>query len=97
MLRLPSFCSGDFKIFKNALGQFIPNRPPKHVITSTNCTAQIMKRVKINLLCFFVLAAVVEVVSSNAGVDVCQGEKKARTSPHKVNTVKCTRLFGLRY
>ena len=39
------FGSGDFggksqslflKIFKNTLGQFIPNRPPKHVITSTN-------------------------------------------------------------
>ena len=29
-----------FKIFKNALGQFIPNRPPKHVITSTNISAQ---------------------------------------------------------
>ena len=26
----------DFKIFKNALGQFIPNFFPKHVITSTN-------------------------------------------------------------
>ena len=24
------------KIFKNALGQFIPNCPPKHVITRTN-------------------------------------------------------------
>ena len=24
------------KIFKNALGQLIPNCPPKHVITSTN-------------------------------------------------------------
>ena len=39
------FGSGDFwdkspwcflKIFKNAVGQFIPNCPPKHVITSTN-------------------------------------------------------------
>ena len=30
------FYSGNFKIFKNALGQFIPNCPPKHVITSTN-------------------------------------------------------------
>ena len=28
--------SGNFKIFKNTIGQFIPNRPPKHVITSTN-------------------------------------------------------------
>ena len=36
-LKLPSFYSGNFKIFKNALEQFIPNRPPKHVITSTNC------------------------------------------------------------
>ena len=25
------------KICKNASGQFIPNCPPKHVITSTNC------------------------------------------------------------
>ena len=24
------------KIFKNALGQFIPNCPPKHVTTSTD-------------------------------------------------------------
>ena len=31
--------SGNFKIFKNALGQFIPNRPPKHVFTSTNSTS----------------------------------------------------------
>ena len=28
--------SGNFKILKNALGQFIPNCPPKHEITSTN-------------------------------------------------------------
>ena len=35
-LKLPSFYSGNFKIFKNVLGQFIPNRPPKHVITTTN-------------------------------------------------------------
>ena len=27
---------GCFKMFKNALGQFGPNRTPKHVITSTN-------------------------------------------------------------
>ena len=36
ILKLPLFFWGNLKIFKNALGQFIPNRPPKHVITSTN-------------------------------------------------------------
>ena len=36
ILKLHSFHSGNFKIFKNAFGQFIPNRPPKHVITGTN-------------------------------------------------------------
>ena len=36
ILKLPSFYSSIFKIFKNTLGQFIPNRLPKHVITSTN-------------------------------------------------------------
>ena len=39
LVRLTSnhtFYSGNFKIFKNALGQFIPNCPPKHVITGTN-------------------------------------------------------------
>ena len=35
-LKLPSFYSGSFKMFKNALGQFIPSRLPKHVITRTN-------------------------------------------------------------
>ena len=35
ILKLPSFYSGNFKIFKNALGQFIPNHTRKHVITST--------------------------------------------------------------
>ena len=38
ILKLPSFYSGNFQIFKNALGEFIPNRPLKHVITSTNQT-----------------------------------------------------------
>ena len=33
---MPSFYLGNFKIFKNALQQLIPNRLPKHVITSTN-------------------------------------------------------------
>ena len=28
--------SGNFKIFKNALEKFIPNRTPKHVFTSRN-------------------------------------------------------------
>ena len=32
-LKLPSFYSVIFKIFKNALGKFIPNLPPKYVIT----------------------------------------------------------------
>ena len=35
-LKFPLFYSGNFKIFKNALGQFVPNSPSKHVITSTN-------------------------------------------------------------
>ena len=34
ILKLPKFYSSNFKNFKT-LGQFIPNRPPKHVITST--------------------------------------------------------------
>ena len=38
ILKLPSFYSGNFQIFKNALGEFIPNRPLKYVITSTNQT-----------------------------------------------------------
>ena len=36
ILKLPSFYSGNFNIFKNTIGQFIPNCPPKHVITNTN-------------------------------------------------------------
>ena len=40
-LKLPSFYSSNFKVFKNALGQFITNRPLKHVITSTNPTIDI--------------------------------------------------------
>ena len=36
ILTLPSFYSRNFKIFKNSLGQFIPNRPLKHVITNSN-------------------------------------------------------------
>ena len=36
VLKMSSFYTGNFKFFKNALGQFIPNRPPKHMITSTN-------------------------------------------------------------
>ena len=35
-MKLPSFYSGNFKICKNALGQFIPNRPSKHVVTIIN-------------------------------------------------------------
>ena len=37
ILKFSSFYSGNFKIFKNALGQFVRNRSPKHVITNTNC------------------------------------------------------------
>ena len=33
---MPSFFSGNYKIFKNALGKFIPSCPSKHVITSNN-------------------------------------------------------------
>ena len=36
ILKLISFCSSNFKIFKNAVGQFTANCPPKHVVTSTN-------------------------------------------------------------
>ena len=36
VLKLPSFYTGNFKIFKNALGKFTTNRPLKHVIQSTN-------------------------------------------------------------
>ena len=34
ILKLPSFCSGYFEILKNALGHFVQNYLPKHVITS---------------------------------------------------------------
>ena len=34
--KLSSLYSSNFKIFKNPFGQFIPNHPPKHVITTTN-------------------------------------------------------------
>ena len=37
ILKLSSFYSGIFKIFKKAVGQFLPNRSPKNMITSTNC------------------------------------------------------------
>ena len=36
------FGSGNFKIFENAIGQFIPNHAPKYVITSTNNTFETM-------------------------------------------------------
>ena len=39
-LKLLLFYLGNFKIFKNAHGQFIPNRPLKHVSTSTNWIRQ---------------------------------------------------------
>ena len=37
VLKLPSFYSGNFKIFKNAIGQSMSICPPKYVITSTYC------------------------------------------------------------
>ena len=37
ILKMSLFYSGNFKTFKNAPGQFIPNCPLKHVITCTNC------------------------------------------------------------
>ena len=37
VLKLPSFYSGNFKIFKNAIGQSMSICPLKHVITSTYC------------------------------------------------------------
>ena len=36
ILKLLSLYLGSFKVFKNVLGQFITNRPSKHLITSTN-------------------------------------------------------------
>ena len=36
IFKLPLFHLGNFQIFKNAFGQFIPNDLPKHVITGTN-------------------------------------------------------------
>ena len=36
VFRIPLFYSGNYKIFKNALVQYIPNCPPKHVITCNN-------------------------------------------------------------
>ena len=42
ILKLPSFYTGNFKIFKNTLGKFIQNRPPKRVITSNN--AKVLKQ-----------------------------------------------------
>ena len=36
ILKLFLFYSDNFKIFRNALVQFFPNRPSKYVISSTN-------------------------------------------------------------
>ena len=38
ILKLLSFYSSNFKIFKYELGQFTPSNSPKHVITSTYAT-----------------------------------------------------------
>ena len=35
LLQSSSKRESNFKVFKNALAQFIPNRPPKHLITGT--------------------------------------------------------------
>ena len=35
LLQSSSKSESNFKVFKNALAQFIPNRPPKHLITGT--------------------------------------------------------------
>ena len=42
ILNLPLFYYGNFKMFENALEQFIPHLPPKHVITCTNWLLMIM-------------------------------------------------------
>ena len=47
-LKLPLFYSGNLKIFKNALRQFISNRLPMHVITSTNFIFSIVIKWKSN-------------------------------------------------
>ena len=51
ILKLPSFYSGNYKIFKNALVLFITNHPPKHVITSTN---SMIKYDLLHIIIFFV-------------------------------------------
>ena len=43
ILKWPSFHTGNFKIFKNALGQFISNRPPKNVIINIENTLLLSK------------------------------------------------------
>ena len=53
ILKLPSFYSGNFKFFKNALGQLIPNCPSKHVITSTNFNACIYSSLQYTFLTHF--------------------------------------------
>ena len=35
LLQSCSKSESNFKVFKNALAQFIPNRPPKHLVTGT--------------------------------------------------------------
>ena len=50
ILKLPSFHSSNFKFFKNALGQFIQNCPPKHVITCTKLTARATRIFSLSVL-----------------------------------------------
>ena len=50
-LKLPLFYSGNYKIFKNALVQYIPNRHPKHVIT---CNNSMIKYDLLHITIFFV-------------------------------------------
>ena len=49
--KLPSFYSCNFKIIKNAPEQFILNRTPKYVITSTNCSRFFYLSTKLLFLC----------------------------------------------
>ena len=64
-LKLPSFYSRSFNIFKHALGKFIPNRSPKHVITSTKSRKIIKKKEhdKIALLSKTMLSSITVLLS----------------------------------
>ena len=51
--------TGNPKISKNALGQFISNRRPKHVITSINLFVMIMITVMLLLLLLMMIMMVI--------------------------------------